>query len=680
MHLSRGPLALLVSCVVTLGACHGCDDKTQVPFKRGEGQLAGGRDGGSAAAATTSATPDGQKTLAAAYSEGSVRVVVEGAGAERTQGSFRASLAVDLDGDGVRDALFLATDAQGRPRLETGLRKGDKLALGAAVMLVPAAVSCSMGDAKLSSLGETMALVTSTLTCVTKNEAAKTAPLNTPPPSGEPRQHFFVVSRESSPRLLLHVALRAPEPLATEKLGISLGSEDRDGDEHPDVRLDVDLEAPGGPPRRLSIVWLDRPSGLARDGSEPEHTLDALATEGSDTLSKNPDQSLAVADLALGLHERICRESGHAQLEIDDEPGALCGASAAAGRAAVLRLAALSRKHALLPALYAYAALEQPGYRIDDVQRKRAERALATLPGDTEFVWQRGPALHAPTDPPVRLPAIGWSDEEHLLLRGTIAQSYELATQTLTPVALSGSLLVSDPKAGATVVDVVRTCDGRRLRVVPSAQMLDGFGAALPPLTAASAATGPRIETAIVSADSCNESRVVRSDRSGITVLGASAQGIVVARAETLLLAPLGSPDAEPHELAPAEPSPQLLTPGAVSADGTRYALATSQGVVLVARGLISSARLVRTPPSCTATPSDAALSPSGLRVAMICGDQVYVAARPSAAPATAPAPSPIPASPANAAPPPAAPVPPPPVPVTALPPPAPEPPSSARP
>jgi hypothetical protein len=236
-------------------------------------------------------------------------------------------------------------------------------------------------------------------------------------------------------------------------------------------------------------------------------------------------------------------------------------------------------------------------------------------------------------------------------------------------VALSGSVLVNDGRGGPSVVDIVRTCEGRRLRLQAIAEgALDPMARALS--GAATPTLGGFVELAPNPVAQCT-TPAGATDRAGLSVLGNTAQGVLIARGDKLLLADVAPPSAAAaptaaRELAPNEPAPALLAPSALSADGLTHVVVSSEGVVVITRGASVGARLVRTPPSCTQAPSDAAISPSGARVAMLCGGQVYIAE-----PATAAAPA-VPEPPATPVPPEPSPVPA--VPVTALPPPEPEP------
>jgi hypothetical protein len=81
------------------------------------------------------------------------------------------------------------------------------------------------------------------------------------------------------------------------------------------------------------------------------------------------------------------------------------------------------------------------------------------------------------------------------------------------------------------------------------------------------------------------------------------------------------------HILSPSEPAPPLTAPGALDKSTQYFAVATTEGIALVNRAAPATSRLVRTPPSCNGGQvSDPALSPSGRKIAMLCGGHVYVA------------------------------------------------------
>ncbi len=620
--------------------------------------------------------PADSKARAATYPDATREVDVEGEKLVRSEGAFRASLGADLDGDGARDALLLSTDAQGRPVLETALRSGAGLTLGsAALQLVTDAARCSLQKATISSFGDESALIEMECACVPATQTgaaagpgqnAKNAALGSQkptPPAPNPdsaeqaalaQVHSLVVSLEAAPRVLLHLATAAPAGTgSTQALAIQLQSEDRDADEHADVRADLDLvSSQASAPWHLTLAWLNRPSGLARESTEPEQTLATQASEALRMLGQKPAAALQLAEEALLLHRLLCHESGAAELIVDGQAGLWCGASAAAGKAAYVRVAALAKLQQLFPALDAFAALDAPGYKVEVALRKKAKRAVAEIRGDTHFIWRIGPVLHPPDAPSLRLPALGFLDEEHLLLRGAIAQSYEPSTGQLVPAGLSPSVLLVDAQARLALTELTRKCDGHHLQVVPAAQIVAG-------VVAGASVAEPRIEPEVArDFVRCASGAAKEQSEPGWSVLGMSAQGAVVAHAASVYLVPISAGEAAnvaSRELPSSENAPALLSPAALSGDGRRYALATSEGVAVIDRWPTPIVTLVRTPASCPDAISDVALSPSGRHLAMVCGGHVYVAESGSQAPSGEPVTPATPlAIPAPNAPPPA--------------------------
>jgi hypothetical protein len=339
-----------------------------------------------------------------------------------------------------------------------------------------------------------------------------------------------------------------------------------------------------------------------------------------------PVPALATAAKALDLHRLVCRESGQAKLWVDDARGLPCGPSAAAGKAAAAKTIALAKLQSLLPALSARSELERsPAYQLDAKSRDRVAKAIGAIRGDTEFRWQMGPPLRAPSSPAVRLPALGFIDEEHLLLRGPIAQSFDLRTYTGTPTGIPGSVHATDRGQHFAITDIFRSCSGYQLRIVPASQLIGGI------VTGASVSE-PLLERADTEFEpgSCSDHNFSKSDRGGYTLLGLHEGGALFARGASLIALPLDATGraAEPRALGPNDRAPVLDAPGALDASGRFFANASSEGVVVVDRSTPSNSKLVRKPASCATGPvSDAALSPSGRKLAMLCGGHVYVAA-----------------------------------------------------
>jgi hypothetical protein len=521
----------------------------------------------------------------------------------------------------------------------------------AQVPLKPAPIGshCRTASGKLAALGGELGLATVSFQCEAQtedtlaNEAAaatsdSVSPLDLPPP--EPRVAFaltqlFVFTLSKAPQLQLKLAadFGANEPVSSE---LQIASSDLDGDQVADVQVILPLRAataekPPQPsaadqaeqPPGLTLSWLSRSTGLAREHQQPEQSLQSWAEQAQAMLAKKPKEAAALALQTLALHRLLCRESGGARLWIDDSRGIACGASAAGGRALAVSAIANAKQQELLPALDARAQLQKSAFTLDKKTRDAVNQAIGQIRGDTGYTWYMGPNFRAGSSPNLRLPAIAFSDENTLLLRGPTPQTYDLQTRALTVTGVAAGLLATDSTRRIALTDIVRGCDGLHVRIVPAAQVVSGV------------VTGAAISEPLLQPDGgpegvgfTNTGRL-RSDRGGFELLGLSLQGALFAHGKHLWLLPLkpdGAAAAPAREIKPGEGISPLLTPGALDPSARYMALATSEGVALIDRAK-DSARLIRTPPSCAGgTVSDAVLSPSATKVAMLCAGRIYVA------------------------------------------------------
>ena len=639
--------SLAVCALLSLLGCDGCGKDHKVPFKLDPSQAAPSPEQ-QQVPGPGAAPSGGEPSTAATYPDGTRSITLGGHSLSRPEGSFRAALSSDLDGDGALDALLVATDAQGRPVLGTALLRSAALVLQPTTLpLTSGKDSCVVESVRIAKLDAGLGLVELGAACTqapagaaptAAGGAANAAPTTAAAsPSTQSYVEHTVVSLETAPRVLLTMSTRSSADASA--LRLQVASADLDADEHTDVRLDITLDGDGQDPQRISLAFMNRPSGLARETVEPEQTLAQLATSAGQFLPKNPAGALAAAKHALALHRALCRESGDAELIIDGEPGVVCGPSPAAGRAALTLAIAQARGRDLFATLQAISELDSAAYKVDATQRERARKALALLPGDTTFVWRQGPQQRAPEGPPVRLPALAFIDDNQLLLRGAVARAMQLSTGEVQVVAASPSVLLTDKDGKLAAVSLHDECDGLRLHVIEAAQVLGALT-----VTSGASPSDVWVQRRAAVDDHCRGSRPQRHPN--LQVIGYTAAGWLVADGVTLtLVPPAGQGDA--RVVVPTEVAPTVLAPGALTADGMRYVIATSDGVALVERGANPVVTLIRTPASCTATPSEAVISPSGARVAMLCGEQVYYAEHigteppPSAATITPPTPEP---------------------------------------
>lgn len=639
------PARVLVACALL--SASGCKDgcgKTPVPFKRGGDVQAPSVDAGQIA---TEGTQFAAETRSITLAKTSV---------ERADGAFRAALDWDLNADGAADAVVIATDADSRASFETWTRPPGDAApqKRGSVALLATQAGCIVETAALSRLAADLVLAKLDVSCAgdamppgdeppfsanSPTPAPATPPTAaTPPaaalPSAEPPApepppepgtraralHQYILTADVSPRVLLHLAaLPAVDPSDTTSLQLSVSSRDQDADQHGDVLVTADLATDGTEPHSVPLVWLNRPSGFARERTEPEQSLAALVEPAYQGAARDAVASLPVALAVLATHRALCHESGAARIWVDESAGLGCGPSAAAGRAAVIRALAVAKQQQLLAALEARAQLDDPGYRVEPADRERVTAALATIRGQTSYVWERGPDISPANGPSVRLPALGFATDDQLLVRGATGIAYDVRTRASSPSAVAQSVVMAGPGARVAIVDLVRDCAGRYLRLVPASSIVSGFVAA-----------GRGVDVALASerpvAEGCNGG-VRRPDRSGWNVLGWTERGALLASGMNLQLVPIdadGKSAGPARMLATAEPAPALTAPGALSQNGLRHALATSEGVAIIERGSKPSTTLIRSPASCAARISEVAISPSGQRVAMLCSGHVY--------------------------------------------------------
>lgn len=653
--------ALFVACAVIIAGCRGGCGKTPVPFKRG-------------ASDSQDVAADAPASEGVQFDDATRKVTLAKHEVERDSGSFRAALDWDLNADGADDAIAIATDADNHASFEAWLKPEEDEAPEKRTTIVLSKIdpSCILDSAALSRMTDELVLAKLDVSCAGEvpvpppaapptaapatapaGEAPTVAPAEVPaapaeaPPAPEPppepgvRTHTirqYVVNANASPRVLLELAALPPADASDiTPLALTITSQDQDADGHSDVLVTADI---GSDDQKTSVplVWLNRPSGLARERTEPERSLAALIKEPYQRAARDPVASLPAALGVLAAHRLLCHESGKARIWVDESAGLACGSSSAAGRAAVVQALALAKQEQLLAALEARAQMSSSSYRVEAADRERVNTALGTIRGQTNYTWERGPDLTPATGPNIRQPALGFASEDQLLLRGTTPTEFDLRTRAQAPNALAQNIVMTSPSGTVTVVDMVRDCTGRYLRLVPASSIVSGF------------VTGARGEDiALVSERPVPAGcvgGVKRPDRSGWTVLGWTATGVLLAQNSDVQLVPI---DAEGKSAGPArmlsatEPAPALISAGALSRDGLRHALVTSEGVAIIERGAKPNTTLVRSPASCTGRVSEVAISPSGARVAMLCAGHVYwahetpspaVAATPSAPPA----------------------------------------------
>jgi len=339
-----------------------------------------------------------------------------------------------------------------------------------------------------------------------------------------------------------------------------------------------------------------------------------------------------LAERVLAVHAALCRESPAPKLRVGPASGLECGPSLAAGRAASILTALLASQGKLLDALDLYRQLGGAAFRLTDNDWDRARQALNATVDSSSLGWRTGPALEVSNSPEARRSAVAFTDETHLLLRGAVTRSYDLASGTVSATESASSTLITDPTGHFAVSAVVRSCQGYHLRIVSSAQVISGL------------VVGPSVAEPLIVDESpspamrCPELTVqarateMRGESGGFRVLDWTALGVLLAREQTLFLLPLANDgtrsaaDAPVQVLDAGAVLPNLSQPSLLTPDGRYLALVTPLGIAVYDRKL-GSTRLFAAGES--ATPegppiTDVALSPSARNLAFVRGAQLF--------------------------------------------------------
>jgi hypothetical protein len=598
--------ALALGLALATTGCSACSGET-VPFG-----LDAGRPARPSVTANTEPAP--ARPTERIFPDGTRRIEVEGAPLE-SEGSFRALWAHDADRDGDRDALVVIAGGDGALRLAFARRDGPTFAALETLDDAPPAEGCRIEQPSIAALGERWLTVRAAVRC--------------PDQAAQARDELWVVAAEATPRVLEHLAVLDAEGRAPGAVELALSAADRDEDGHEDLVVRVSVTPPGVQGSPVELPWLDRPSGLARDPAEPERTLAERARAGLRLLRRQPARALTASRQVLALHAALCREPGRARLRVGDTDGIPCGTSQGAGRAATTEVRALAQQGQLLEALTALERMEGPGLAIDDERRQAAREAIAGAPATPGVTLREGPAHTAPRWTALRLPALAFLDENRILLRGEAPRVFDLATGREQPAEPDAAeLRVVDPSGTYAVAGVERRCVGYVLRIVRAASFVAGqvLGAThgQPLLAAREPPAGAPCPDLTPS---------LRRDDGGFRVLGWAPQGVVVARESELLVVPLdlsAQPAGDPEVLAPGTLPPAPLPPGAVTPNGRHRVEVRGLGV-LVHRVTPSPEPVLLWPEGWAAREgevSDAAIAPSGRRVAVLRGGRVLVLER----------------------------------------------------
>lgn len=541
-------------------------------------------------------------------------VKLDGATLAVPEGELRAVLPADLNDDEAQDAVALIARSGGAELVyakRAGMGFGAPIALPKALAAVP---GCDVQEAQAERLGGQQALFRVKRTCT-----------ETPAPESEV---LFLVTLSNPPRMQERFTLTAGsdgEGNALPEVSAAGRALDQDGDGHLDFVLEVSVTPRAtNAPAATSLLWLNRPAGLARDTREPTETLTRLAEDGKLEVAAHPEVALKRALEAQALFDAVCREGGAPRLLLGDGAAIPCGVPEPLAAAVKLEVDVLTQQGKLAEALKARQRfVHQHGARVDKKQLAQIDEALAKAEGLPDIAEVEGPTVNAKASAPQELPALGFSVEGTVLVRSTTPRAWHFASQQLVDEAphLKDQRIL-DPSGKFFVHKIAHSCEGVTLTIMATADVVGGIVAGRP--TATPVLKRSRPDTP------CDPSRLDKDNLFGLKILGWAPQGIVLARDEALFVVPMTQTGQSAGDAVPLDettPVPAPLAPGWANVNASAYALPSPAGIVIYRPGSGAAQPLIVRPHH---WPKDGraevAISPSGRRLAFLAEGKLYLA------------------------------------------------------
>lgn len=449
---------------------------------------------------------------------------------------------------------------------------------------------------------------------------ASTSDKDPPATATQATQEHWILEDSVAPRVLEQVRLHPPSAGAPiDDIRLTLRSEDVDHDGNPDVIGAFALTSPIDAVQAVELRWLNRASGLDRDENEPEATLAKLAKQAKATAETNPLRDVALGG-ALLIYNVLCAESGQVRIEVSQHMGVRCTPSAGAGLAWALHAAGRADTVDALTAVSDFERLSDPALKVSAGDRQAVKVALEARALRSPWQWKAGPEIAEVAAPSVRLPQVGFVDDNTLLLRGRTQQSFDITTETISELSPdAGDVLVRDPTQRFAVVGMERRCDGLHLKIASASQVVGGQVLGQP-------VSEPLFDRA-ADAARCDPRRSATRVQSsgGFSVLGWAPKGIVVARGPDRRFVPIdsnGQPAGEVVSLGAVLPLPGPWTAGRCASDGSACVTASEVGLALQTT-TDTVGRLIA--PLGPVSSADVAVAPSGKYIAYVFGGRVFI-------------------------------------------------------
>lgn len=517
-----------------------------------------------------------------AFEAGQVEVPIEESTMVLDAGYALAALRLDLDDNGVTDALVVSAGPE-EVRLQAGYPRGVTVSSRTIdSFMVPS--HCLEPKAEIHQLSDSLVGVKVEHRCETG-----------------PRQNLWVLSVEAQPRVRERITVLPPNGDSTVPIELSLRIEDHDSDGYDDVIADTRIGETVVP-----LTWLNRPGGFAMDSSQPEATFQELADQAAAMLGSNASGAEKLAEEVLDAFRALCRESGVARLGLAGTQGLQCPRSPGAARASTVAAAASIKKGDFVRALELQRWWNQPATQPTTEDRKRVHAAWQRTKAKSTATWQR---LDSETSPA----PLHFLDSDTLVIGGRQPRKVQLSTGTRSSLSELEMLpAIRDPEGRFRVDGVRVTCAGFEARVGP----VRGKRTHRVPIDRTAAGTPCK--------------RPIDRPASALdwAVLGWAPQGLLAATGDRLRIVPLDAlakPAGRPIDLAPGSPLPAPIRGARITPDGSRYVIPHSQGIV-VRDWKTEATGLWLRPSDWDTVPGEVrslAISPDGRRVALQKGTDI---------------------------------------------------------
>lgn len=518
------------------------------------------------------------------FEAGRIEVPIEESTMVLDAGYALAALRLDLDDDEVIDALVVSSGPE-EVRLQAGYPRGMSVTSRTVdSFMVPG--HCLEPRAEIRRLSESLVVVEVEHTCKTGK-----------------RENLWVLSVEAQPRVRERITVFPPSGASGVPIEVSLRVEDYDSDGYDDVIAETHVGTTVVP-----LTWLNRPGGFARDGSQPEATLQQFADQAATMLDSDPSGAGKLAVEVLSAFGALCRESGGARLGLSGTQGLQCRQSPGTARASAVAAAAAIKQGNFVRALEFQRWWDQTATQptiedrqlVDDAWQRARARSTAT--------WQRL------DDEASRVP-LYFLDSDTLVIGGRQPRKIQISTGVRSGLSeLEALPPIRDPESRFKVDEVRVTCAGFEAKV----GAVLGKRTHRVPIDRADAATP--CKTPVDRPASALE----------WAVLGWAPQGLLAASDDRLRIVPLDAfakPAGRPIDLASGSPLPAPIRGARITPDGSRYVIPNPEGIV-VRDWKTEAAGLWLRPPDWDKVLGgvrSVAISPDGRRVAIQKGNEIRI-------------------------------------------------------